>query len=195
VFWRDPTEDEEDELVRQATEACKTADGARRDIGDLASILVKAGDPAVVVPSILLEDDATRMSLAQSIVGPGQPNRQIVVRAPFADQRAEAILSAEARQLPQNEAGLVMVDVAEQPTAFKSWAELIPRRFQPVQHTRVGGVLLFMTATTITPDGMMFLPYLKLISNPHAHIPVLSWITTVVEETRMETRRLTDRPD
>lgn len=120
VFWRDLAEGEEDDLVRQACNACQEANKGRRDVGDLASLLVKSDDPAVVNPTILPEDDGgTRMAIAKTIVGPGQPNRQIVIRVPFADQRAEAILSAEARQLPKNEPGLVMVDVARQPTAFE----------------------------------------------------------------------------
>jgi len=189
VLWRGPTEGEEEELIRQAREACHAIGGDRRDIGDLASIVVKSGDPTVVTPSILPEDDGTRMSLAQSIVGPGQPNRQIVVRAPFADQRAEDILTEKAKQLPKDESGLVMVDVARQPTAFQSWAELMPRRFTAVQHTRVAGVVLFMTATTITEQGLAWRPYLKLISNPHASIPLAAWITSAVEEIRAEGRR------
>jgi hypothetical protein len=64
------------------------------------------------------------MSIAKSVVGPGQPNRQILVRAPFADLRAETVLTADAKQLPRQEPGLVMVDVAAQPTAFESWADL-----------------------------------------------------------------------
>src|SRR5262249_19253154 len=104
--------------------------------------MVKSGDSAIAIPSILPDDDRTRMSLAQSIVGPGQPNRQIVAPVPFADQRTGDILTAEARQLPKDESGLLMIDVTAQPTAFESWAELVPHRFTPVQHTRVGGVLL-----------------------------------------------------
>lgn len=195
VLWRDLTEGEEDELVRQACEACQAADGERRDIGDLASLIVKSGDPAVVIPSILPEDNGTRMSLARSVVGPGQPNRQILVRAPFADQRAKRTLTAEAKQLPKDESGLVMVDVTGQPTAFESWAELVPLRFKSGQHKRVGGVLLFMAATTLTPQGMTWVPYLKLIPNPRPSIPLPDWITEVVEETRAESRRLTGRPD
>jgi hypothetical protein len=61
--------------------------------------------------------------------------------------------------------------------------------------TRVGGVLLFMTATTVTTLGLTWLPYLKLIPNPHAAMPPTGWITDVVEETRAESRRLTGRPD
>jgi hypothetical protein len=195
VFWRDPMEGEENELVTQAYEACKAADGERREVGDLASLMVKSGDPAVVMPSILPEGDGTRMDLARAIVGPGQPNRQVLVRAPFADQRAENILTMEAKQLPKDESGLVMVDATKQPTAFESWAKLVPPRFTPAQHTRVGGVLLFMTAITLTTQGMTWLPSLKLIPNPHASIPLSAWITEVIEETRAESRRLTGRSD
>jgi hypothetical protein len=195
MLWREPTEGEENALVKKVCEACQAVDGSRYDIGDLASLLVKSGNSAVVIPSIFPEDDGTRMSMSKSIVGPGQPNRQIVVRAPFADQRAETVLTAESKQLPRQEPGLVMVDVAAQPTAFESWAVLVPRRFTTMQHTRVGGVLLFMSATTITAEGIKWLPYLKLIPNPHASEPLRLWIVDVVEQTRAETRRLTGRPD
>jgi hypothetical protein len=195
VLWRDPAEDEADELVTQLREACAAPEGERRDIRDIASVVVKSGDPSVVIPSILPKDDGTRMSLAQSIVGPGQPSRQIVVRAPFADQRAEVILSAKARQLPKDESGLVMVDVSAQPTALDSWARLVPRRFTPVQHTRIGGVSLFMTATMLAAQGVMWLPLVKLIVNPHARVSLPGWIAAAVEDTRAETQRLTTRPD
>lgn len=135
------------------------------------------------------------MSLALSVVGPGQPNRQIVVRTPFADQRAEDILTAEAKQLPKNESGLVMVEVTRQPTAFDSWAKLVPRRFTPAQHTRVGAVLLFSTAVMPTKQGLTWLGNMKLIPNPHAQPSLPGWITEVVEETRADSRRLTERPD
>jgi hypothetical protein len=117
-----------------------------------------------------------------------------MVRAPFADQRAEGVLKHEAKQLPQDESGLVMVDVMRQQTAFESWAKLIPLRFTSAQHTRVSGVLLFAIPTTITQRGMMWLPYLKLIPNALARRPLPAWITEVVEETRAETRHLVNSP-
>jgi hypothetical protein len=86
IFWRDPSEGEENSLILQVRQACQAVDGTRHDIGDLASLLVKSGDAGVVIPSILPEDDRTRMSMSISTVGPGQP---IVARVPFADQRAE----------------------------------------------------------------------------------------------------------
>jgi len=41
VLWREPTEDEEEELATQATEASEASDGHRRDIGTVASLLAK----------------------------------------------------------------------------------------------------------------------------------------------------------
>ena len=195
VFWREPTQTEEDEVVLPAQIISQAADGERRDIGDFASVLVKSGDPAVVVPSILQNDGRTRMSLSRSIVGPDQPNRQIVLRVPFADQRAEDILTAEAKQLPKGECGVVMVDVTAQPTAFESWPELVPHRFAPQQHTRVAGIILFSFAIYPTSDGLAWVPNVKLISNPHARIPLPGWISEMVAEIRADCRRLIGHPD
>jgi len=129
------------------------------------------------------------MSAAKSIVGPDQPNRQIVVRAPFADERAEDVMTSEAKQLPKSNPGLIMVDVAKQPSAFESWSELVPQRFMPRLHTRVGGVLLFMFAMSPSADGILWLPYLKLIENPHAAKPLPHWIPEVINEKREGSRR------
>jgi len=195
VCWKEPSENDMNQLIREAYDACQLAAGSRRDIGDLASLMVKAGDPAVLVPSILPENDGTRMSLAQTISGPGQANRQVLVRAPFADQRAEEILTVKARQLPRNQSGLLMVDVAAQPSAFESWTELVPHRFTPVQHTRVAGVLLFMSAITISGQGLAWRPCVRMIPNQHARTPLADWITNTVAGMRTESVQATGRPD
>jgi hypothetical protein len=195
VFWREPAQGEVDELVRLACEACQAPIGKLRDCHDLASVLVKSGNPAFLVPSILPDDSRPRMSVGRTIVGPGQPNRQIIVRLPFADQRAEDTLSEEAKQLPKDESGLVMVDVGGQPTAFESWSKLIPLRFARSLHTRVGGVILFMLGTTLTIEGLMAVAYLKLIPNPNARFPLPRWVTEVVDETRADAKRLTTFSD
>jgi len=193
IFWRNPTEDEVEDLVREVRRRCQDADGTKHDVRDLASLLVKTGDPRVVIPSILPAEDGTRISISKVI--PSEPNRQILVRAPFADQRAEHILKLKARQLPNQESGLVMVDVAHQPTAFDSWPELISRRFTTTQHTRVAGVLLFSEAITLTSEGLKLVLNAKLIINPHARQPLKPWLIDVVDQIRQETLRLTGYAD
>jgi hypothetical protein len=195
VFNRDPTASEEEEVLAQAKAACNAADGHRKDVGDFASILVRSGDPSVVVPSLIPDDNRPRMAISRSLVGDGQPNRQMVVRIPFQDQRAEDILRTEAKQLPRNECSIVMVNVNRQPSAFESWSERVPERFTAGQHTRVAAVVLFMHSTTATANGLVWIPFVKLIANPHARIPLPSWITDTVDGIRADARRLTGRPD
>lgn len=195
LLARDLTEAEESETASRAREACELAAGGLVHVGDYAIVLVKSGDPSVAVPTVLPDDRIPRAAIAMMLAGPGVQGRQIIVRVPSSDQRAEDVLSAEAKQLPGGECGLVMVDVTKQPTAFESWSKLIPPRFTPSQHTRVAGVLLFSCATTLTNEGLRVLTYLKLLPNRHARVPLPSWVTDLVEGVRAENRRLTGRPD
>jgi hypothetical protein len=132
--------------------------------------------------------------VARVIVGPDVPHRQVVVKVPFADQRAEEILAAEAKQLPRDESTLVTVDVRRHPTAFESWGKRVPERFTPTQQTRVGGVLLFSRARWTLP-GMPWVSSVRLMCNPHALNPVPDWLVRVVDEARAEAKHLTGRPD
>lgn len=192
---REPTASEEEELLTKARCACESTDECRVTLTDVGSILVKSGNPAVLVPSLIPDDARPRTALSKVIVGPAQPNRQILARVPFADQRAEDILRYEARQLPKGQCGLLMVNVNSQPSAFESWGERIPQRFSPEQHTRVAGVILFMHATSPTDRGLAWIPYVKLLANPHAAVPLPAWITDAVNEIRAGARRITARPD
>jgi hypothetical protein len=135
------------------------------------------------------------MAISRTLIGPGQANRQIVARIPFQDERAQDTLRIEARQLPRNECGIVMVNVNRQPSAFESWSERVPQRFTAGQHTRVAAVILFMHSTIPTANGLAWLPFVRLIANPHARRPLPSWITATVDAICAETRRLTGRSD
>ncbi len=195
ILWRELKDGEEDVLTQAVYEVCHADPGHKRDVGDVASLIAKSGDPAIVIPSILPEDDNSRMSVAVSIGGADTAPRQIMIRAPFADERAEAVLRTKAKQLPKDESGLLMVNVARQPTAFDSWSDMLPSCFSASQRTRVGGVLLFMVAETGTIEGPMLLPLLKLVPNPHARLPIPAWISDVVADTRADAKRLMGRPD
>jgi len=195
VLNREPSEDEEELLLGAATEACGVDAGHEMTVTDVASILIKTGDSEIVVPTPIPDDSRTRMSMARSIVGPGTANRQLIARVPFADERAEEILKREARQLPKDECGLVMVNVNLQPTAFESWSKRVPERFTPGQYTRVAGVILFMHATFLSELGLVWLPYLKLISNQNATSPIPSWVVEGVAKTRSQTKASSGRAD
>jgi hypothetical protein len=195
VLQRFPTEDEEQKLVQTAFEASQASKERQVSVGDFARVLIKTGHPTRIVPTPIPEDSVPRLAVAKGIAGPGEVGRQVIVRAPFADERAEDVLTREAKQLPRQECGLVMVDVGGQPSALDSWPQLIPPRFTSSQHTRVAGVLLFMTGMTLTTGGLKTLIYPKLIINPHANAPLPRWIIEVVDRIRAENRRATGRPD
>jgi hypothetical protein len=127
------------------------------------------------------EEVVPRLGAARAIVGPGEPNRHVSVRMPYADQRAERFLTAEARQLAHGAPGLIMVDMAEARGGFRTWEAIIQRRFQPTMHTRVGGVVLFAPGSVLTDQGLASLCETKLISNQHARIPLPPWIASVIE--------------
>jgi hypothetical protein len=74
-----------------------------------------------------------------------------------------------------------MVDMAEARGGFRAWGAIIQRRFQPTMHTRVGGVVLFASGSVLTDEGPASFFETKLISNPHARIPLPLWIASVIE--------------
>jgi hypothetical protein len=66
-------------------------------------------------------------------------NRHVVVRIAFTDERAEEFLRAEARQLPTDAPGLVMIFPGG--SGWKTWEPVLRSRLQPGMHTRVSGDL------------------------------------------------------
>jgi hypothetical protein len=127
-----------------------------------------------VSPTPVEPEPVPMYAMARTFQGPGQSSKQVLARMPFSDERAEDVINAEAQQLPKDTPGLIMVEVGSRPTALSSWEPLARRRFTPNQHTRIGGIILFMHATQPVAQGLAFLPHVKLITNPHARLPLPS---------------------
>jgi hypothetical protein len=196
VLSRIPTDQEIEAICAAAIRECARLEPRQINAQDLALIIVKPClDVSVFSPTPISGDQIARLAIGRAFCGPDLPSRQVIVRMPFSDERAEEILNAEAQQLPRDTAGLVMVDVMRQPTAISSWEALALRRFTSTQHTRVGGIVLFMYATRLTDQGLELLPHVKLIRNPHAHIPLPDWIIETINATREQIRAMTGRPD
>lgn len=117
-----------------------------------------------------------RLGYSRSILGPAEPSRQIVLRVPYSDERAERFVSREARQLPNDAPGLIMIEVAHAPGAYTSWEPLIARRLRPDMNTRVGGICLFSSGQMLTENGPTVIDNTKLDSNPHAPIKLPVWV-------------------
>jgi hypothetical protein len=109
-------------------------------------------------------------------------HRHIVVRWPFTDMRAEDMLNAEAKQLPTDAPGMVMIQTSGAVGAMKAWRGLMQRRFQPTIHTRVGAVCLFTSLVNSAESGAKWQPECKLILNPYARRPLPGWIVDQLEQ-------------
>lgn len=99
---REPTQPETDQILAMAPEFCSRSGSQREDLpNSLGFLSLNQSEPGEV--------------------GPSEPKRHISVRMAFSDDRAEAMLNAEARQLAQDAPGLIMAGVARATGAMKTW--------------------------------------------------------------------------
>src|SRR5271169_4300796 len=156
---------------------CSLKGDQSKDLTGLAILSLNASSPGLVVPlDHPGEPNVPRLGCAKGISGAGEPHRHIAVRMAHADDRAEAFLHREAKQLPNDSPGLIIVQMSQAPGGIKSWEPILRRRFQPNLHTRVSAVCLFQSGHEHTSDGEAWIPETKLTSNPHARFPLPAWI-------------------
>lgn len=182
-FRREPSHDELASLLQKVKRFCEVGNVQHTKVADLASILLSDVTPGyVTVRSEPSEPKRPLLALATMLGGEGQPRRYIVARVPYVDQRAGRFLAEEARQLPRDHPGLIMVDATREPTAFGSWGPDLVRRFQPTVHTRVGGLCLFAPRLLPSANGLLWVPQVRLHLNLHAKLPLPEWISTALNE-------------
>jgi len=180
LFRREPTEEEIAVLCDRLPEFCRLGEQKQAELaGELGFLFLNQLPLGQLVNRQIPQLGDTPLIGLAMFAGGGQgggPHHQVSVRIPFTDERAEEILRAEARQLPDQGVGLIMVDVAHASGSFQAWESLIRRRFQPTIHTRVSGVCLFEGGMVPTDQGYDWLLHTKLITNPHAQLPLPVWI-------------------
>jgi hypothetical protein len=165
---------------------------------DLGLLILTQGKPGeVVVCQHLGEEYRPRFGAARRVRSPTEPDRHLHVRMPFSDERAAEFVRQEARQLPRDAPGLIMIDVGSAPGAFREWEPLIRRRFQPTINTRVSGVCLFSSGVILTPDGGACPSQTRLLDNPHAKVPLPPWVTETIAAAGAEYERVLgpEKPD
>lgn len=192
VFLRkEPTEHELALLRGRVPEFCKQEGVHREELAnELGMLLLNNSAPGqVILQDHPGEEKRPRISMAKAIVGPDEPHRHVAVRMAFADERADAFLTKEARQLPKDAPGLIMVQMSHVSGGFKSWEPILRRRFQPALHTRVCAVCLFSSGLLPTPEGEAWLPQTKLIDNPYSRLALPSWIADALKEAGAEFAR------
>jgi hypothetical protein len=189
---REPTGAEMEGLGRSILAFSAKDEARREELPEELGLLISSVHPPgmVVLADHPGEQMCPRFGAAKLVGGVGEPARQVIVRMPFSDQRAERFIASEAAQLPGDTPGLIMIDISKTRSGFKSWEPLIKRRFQPTIHTRVGGVCLFSAENLPTPTGLLSLFETKLLLNPHATIPLPGWIGATIGAAAVEYKRV-----
>lgn len=182
-FRREPENKEVEPLLGRIQRFCVDGKADREEVDDLALLLLSDVQPGQITPHQEAGEPATpRLGAAKFIGGGGEPSRHIIARVPYTDKRADRFLADEAAQLPRDHPGLIMVDVSGEPTAFASWAPILSRRFQPNIHTRVSALCLFAPCLLPMSDGLLWIPQVRLLVNPHAKLPLPQWIEQALNE-------------
>lgn len=176
MMRRDPSEEEVGTIVETLRAQLQVAGPSQRDLPGLALLLVRHAEPGQIVLEDHGEPNIPRIGLARFELH-GDRGRHLVVRYAFSDQRAEAFLTSEARQLPRDTPGLVMVDVSNAAGAFNAWQQLLAHRLQPRQHTRVSVITLFSSGMWGLPEGEAWFPWTRVLENQYAANPAPAWLT------------------
>jgi hypothetical protein len=176
LVLREPSPDELEALAQKAINLAATTQVVTEEIGDLAIVTVNRLPPCVIQPQDYGRELGPLIGTARGFVVNGVRTKSVSVRVPVIDQRAEGFLTTEARQIPTNEPGLIIMDIASVVGGFGDWEAHLRRRLQPTIHTRVSGVCLARWETRSTPAGEAVTPDVRLIENIHAAIPLPSWL-------------------
>jgi hypothetical protein len=184
-FRREPTKDEIEVLCDRLPDFCGLSGQQRAELADGMGFLFLNYVPIgqLLLPEIPELANTPMIGVAAFFGGGSSsgPHHQVSVRIPFTDERAERILRFEARQLSNDEPGLVMINAATNSTELRAWVSFIGRRLQPTIHTRVSGVCLFSGGMAPVGDRYGWLLQTKLLTNPHAKFQLPSWIQSAIK--------------
>lgn len=179
IFLRRVPSDAEAETIKARLPGfCREEGVHREDLGELGFLLLNKDSPGqIVLHDHDGEENRPRIGEARVITGPNEPYRHVALRLAFSDHRAQQFLASEAKQLPKEGPGLIMVQTAHALGAFKTWEPILRRRLQPSLHTRVSAICLFHSGLEFTENGQAWIPRTKLILNPYAKHPLPGWIS------------------
>jgi hypothetical protein len=170
---RAPTPEEQrfigDELVRLSINGAAHV----RDLRGLGLLFLNQGPPGIIQLDDHGEPLTPRIGLIKAESSGEGPTKSIAVRYPYTD---EDFLRKEARQLPKDAPGIVMISASRATGAARAWGPLLSRRLRPDQHTRVGAIGIFHGGIQPTSAGEAWVPEIVLVSNDLARHAVPDWL-------------------
>lgn len=182
-FRRDPTIDEVQMVLARARELCLLDEQRSEEIGSIGILSINHTTPGTIcVTEIAGEPTRPIMAATRFSGGGGQAPRQVVVRIAYSDDRAEAFLKREAKQLPTDGPGMVMVQMSHARGGPKAWTPLLKRRLQPNVNTRVSGITMFESGHEPTASGEALIHRATLLTNQHARHALPTWVASSLQQ-------------
>jgi hypothetical protein len=181
LLLRVPLEHESRSIAKRALALAEKAMPVDEELDGLAVISVNSASPCVIEGRNYRDRVGPVLGIAKTFTRHGKPDKHVVVRVPIIDERAEEVLSREARQLPKTHPGLLMFDVNSNASAFRGWPPLLESRLQPRLHTRVGAICMFHSGSSLTSAGEGIITETRVLTNSHAAIAVPQWLTAQLE--------------
>lgn len=178
---REPTDSELEMLVARCKELCLDKNNFVEEVDGLGFIKIDHVSSQTITPTVFPgEPPRSMLGKARFMGGGGQPFRHVTVRIAYSDERAEEFLRKEAKQLPIDAPGIIMIDVARATGGPKIWGPLITRRLQPNINTRIGGICMFHAGHE-PPEGDL-IHRATYLQNPHAKQSVPTWVSEAMNK-------------
>ena len=179
---REPTQDELETIIKRGEHLCRQAGANTEDLPNQLGVLVTNDTPigAVIPKQRDAGDPRPIIGLYRGVVTDGIPQRHVIVRLVYSDDRADLFLGREARQLPPQNPGLIVLETTETRGSEQDWIAVFGRRLQPQLHTRVSGIMLISGAIATTSGGAIWKQASRGIVNPNAVQPLPRWIAEIV---------------
>jgi len=179
ILRREPSNDEVLNLVELLRELAPGSEVKARQLPkDLGLVLANQSEPGQVILDDHGEPSTSRIGMSRTHIVGGSHSSTITLRIAYSDERAGRFIDDEARQLPREAPGLVMVNMGNVVTTRGAWKQLVQERFQPNIHTRVSAVCLFESG--VVPNGPSLDARIAAaaLHNEHARLALPDWLAS-----------------
>ncbi len=183
---RTPTDEEQEELIALGVATAGRSGRLEEELPhELGKIRLNLDEPGKFTADLPRgEQSGPRLGALHRKLGP-EVDRHVAVRIAFSDDRAAEFLRREAKHLPTDSPGLIVLFTDR--GGWSEWGTAIGARLHPGQHTRVSGVCLVRSGLSLTENGEAWVPETRLIENKNAPHELPEWISEALSAFPSET--------
>lgn len=159
-----------EEIIKIINIAASMEDGSssKQHIENVAIVELKQSSFPIALPLPPESFSAPTIICSSTTFGGEAAQTQVNIQLQISDERAQRLMSDEAKHFVKGECNVLVCDLTKIGTAKRPWIELIRRRFQPHQNTRFSAVFLF--SRYIGEQGLHWQS--TLLVNQHAVVPL-----------------------